>query len=88
MAEVYDGEGWCLSQGGKRRYPREAAGPQKWGGEHRKEGKEGKVRHLEGGLIWQERRKEDKEKGTGWRTWSLSKLHPNISGESAERELW
>lgn len=39
MAEVYDGEGWCLSQGGKRRYPREAAGPPKWGGKHRKEGK-------------------------------------------------
>lgn len=55
--------------------------PQNGEEKHRKEGKKtGKVRHLEGGLIWQERRKEDKEKGTGWRTWSLSKLHPNRSG--------
>lgn len=44
MEEVYDEDGRCLSEGGERRYPREAAEPPKWGGKAQEGGKKEKRR--------------------------------------------
>lgn len=85
MEEVYDEEGRCLSEGGKRRYPREAAEPPKWGGKAQEGGKKGKKKEAWSGRSTERR---TKRRGQDGGPGCCPSFVQTYQGESAERELY